>query len=131
MVRRNSFIFIMAFSTASVITIALCGTSLYLLQFFSIESLLQTEWVKISIGYMLLLCCAYFSCKRLLALYYLKEHGVKFFLLAMLPVIITAVVYFVQSSIKGIPLIVMVLILMWWSLFKLYKAVPSEHLFED
>jgi hypothetical protein len=121
----------MAFITALLITIALCGTSLYLLQFFSIESLMHMEWIKISFGYILLVCCSYFSCKRLVALYKLKEHGVKFFLLVMLPLIITAIVYFAQSSIQGIPIIFIVLILMWWSLYKLYKAVPPEHLFEE
>ncbi len=121
----------MAFITASIITVALCGMSLYLLQFFSLDYLRQSEWGKISIGYLLLLCCSYFSCKRLVALYHLKEHGVKFFLIAMIPILITAIVYFVQSRISGIPIFFVLLILMWWSLYKLYKEVPSEHLFEE
>jgi hypothetical protein len=128
MISRTSFLFIIAFIAASLITLALCISSIYLLQFASPEFFMNLNGIVVLIGYGLLAFSAYLSVTRLIALYNGKESGAKFFFFIALIITVIFLIYFLSTGIKGIPLLLILLLLITWSLYKLYKSFPDEHI---
>jgi hypothetical protein len=132
MINRTSFLFIISFIFASLIMLGLCGLSIYLLKFAGPEIFpdifMTGAGIAVLIGYSLLVLSAYLSVTRLIALYNGKESGARFFFFIALIITIIYTIYVFSKSINGVPLLLLLSLLITWSLYKLFKSFPDEHI---
>jgi hypothetical protein len=132
MINRTSFLFIISFIFASLIMLGLCGLSIYLLKFAGTrifpDIFMTGAGIAVLIGYGLLVSSAYLSVTRLIALYNGKESGARFFFFISLIITIIYVIYVFSKSINGIPLLLLLCLLITWSLYRLFKSFPDEHI---